>query len=176
MDAEQLVHDVAEKVRALITDAEAKAAEIVNQAEADAKRIREQASAESEERLAAARSAFDELQSKLGIGAEMPDAPPPAPEPAPPPPAPAPAPAPEPEPPLIPEPTPPPDEGTPPQIKAEPSANGAGTDDPAAARLVAMNMALDGASREAIKDHLVGNYSLADADSVVDDVMQLAGK
>ena len=46
MDGEQIVHDVAEKLRALINEAEAKAAEIVSQAEADAKRIREQAQRE----------------------------------------------------------------------------------------------------------------------------------
>ena len=36
MDAEQIVHEVADKVRALIDDAETKAAKIVSDAEADA--------------------------------------------------------------------------------------------------------------------------------------------
>jgi hypothetical protein len=186
MDGEQIVHDVAEKVRALVTDAEQRAAEIVREAEADAKRIREQAQVESQERLAAARNAFEELQAKLGIGGEVPGGPVPTPEPAPPSvpeptppppdPAPSPEPAPEPEPPLVPEPEPPPDEGTPPQIAAEPAVNGARSDDSAAARLVAMNMALDGASREAIEGHLAQNYELDDADALIDEVIALAGK
>ena len=191
MDGEQIVHEVAEKVRALITDAEAKAAEIVRDAEAEAKRIREHAQSESDERLAAARSAFEELQSKLGLTGEVPAGPVPTPEPGPPSvpeptppppdPTPSPEPTPEPEPPLIPEPAPPPDEGTPPQVAVERSTNGTApdvgaSDEPAAARLVAMNMALDGASREAIEAHLASSYNLPDAGAIVDDVLQLAGK
>jgi outer membrane biosynthesis protein TonB len=188
MDGEQIVHDVAEKLRALINEAEAKAAEIVSQAEADAKRIREQAEAESQERLAAARNAFEELQSKLGIGGEVPGgpvpvpdpSPPPVPEPTPPPPdpAPSPEPAPEPTPPSIPEPTPPPDEGTPPQIAAEPAAtNGAGKSaDAAGARLVAMNMALDGAGRDEIVTRLDADYTLDDAGGIADEILAVAGK
>ncbi len=186
MDGEQIVHDVAEKLRALINEAEAKAAEIVSQAEADAKRIREQAEVEAQERLAAARSAFEELQSKLGIGGEVPGgpvpvpdpSPPGVPEPTPPPPdpAPSPEPAPEPAPPSIPEPTPPPDEGTPPQIAAEPAANGAKSDDDAGARLVAMNMALDGSSRDEIVSHLDADYALDDAGGLADEILAIAGK
>ena len=192
MDGEQIVHEVAEKVRELINDAEARAAEIVREAETEAKGIRERAAAESQERLAAARNAFEELQSKLGIGAEVqpgpvptPEPTPPSvPEPTPPPPSPAPEPPAEPEPPLIPEPTPPPDEGTPPQIAAEPtaSANGARpaaagkSDDAAGARLVAMNMALDGSSRDEIVSRLDAEYSVGDPGGIADDVLQLAGK
>ena len=40
MDAEQIVHDVAEKVRELITQAEERAAQIVRDAEDEATRIR----------------------------------------------------------------------------------------------------------------------------------------
>ncbi len=196
MDGEQIVHDVAEKIRALVTDAEAKAAQIVGDAEADAKRIRAEAEAESQKRLAEARSALEELQRKLGLGAEVPPGPepvpdptsPPVPEPTPPAPDPGPPapPVPEPEPPLIPEPTPPPDEGTPPQIESDPepvaAVNGAApdaaakSDDAAGARLVAMNMALDGASRETIEAHLAENYALADPGSLVDDVLALTSK
>lgn len=190
MDGEQIVHEVAEKVRELIDDAERKAAEIVRDAEAEAKRIRERAQSESDDRLAAARSAFEELQAKLGLTSEVPGGPVPTPEPSPPsipeptppPPDPAPEPIPEPEPPMIPEPTPPPDEGTPPQIAAEPAVNGSApngagkSDDAAGARLVAMNMALDGASRESIEAHLAEHYAIDDAGAIVDDVLQLAGK
>ena len=187
MDAEQIVHDVAEKVRALIDDAEAKAAKIVSDAEADAKRIRADAESESKKRLDEARSAFEELQSKLGLKAEVtpgpvvvpepspPDTPEPAPEPVP---EPSPEPTPEPEPAIVPEPTPPPDEGTPPAVAtngATPDA-AAKSDDAAGARLVAMNMALDGASREDIEAHLASNYDLADPGSIADDVLALSSK
>ena len=188
MDGEQIVHDVAEKIRALVNDAETKAAKIVSDAEADAKRIRAEAESESQRRLAEAREALDELQRKLGLGAEVepgpvvvPEPSPPAtPEPGPEPvPEPTPEPAPEPGPAIVPEPTPPPDEGTPP---AAAEANGAApdeaakSDDQSGARLVAMNMALDGASREEIEAHLAENYSLPDAGSLVDDVLALSSK
>ena len=190
MDREQIVDEVAGKLRALIADAEERAAQIVREAEAEAKRIRDAAQTESQERLAAARSALEELQAKLGLGAEVPGGPVPTPEPSPPDipeptppppdPAPSPEPPPEPSPPLIPEPAPPPDEGTPPQIAAEPTVNGsapaAKSTDAAGARLVAMNMALDGASKEAIAAHLAEHYELDDAGAIADDVLALSGK
>ncbi len=182
MDGEQIVQDVAEKVRALIDDAERTALQIIRDAEAEAKTIRERAEKESQERLTAARSAFEELQSKLGIGGEVepgpvvvpepepPSTPEPGPEPVP---EPMPEPTPEPEPAIVPEPTPPPDEATPPV-----AVNGATakSDDQAAARLVAMNMALDGASRDEIEAHLAENYDLAAAGPLVDDVLALTSK
>jgi outer membrane biosynthesis protein TonB len=188
MDAERIVHDVAERVRALVTEAEERAAEIVREAEQDAARIRERAEAEGKERVEEVRRALDELQGKLGArqaaDAEVEPGPVTVPEPEPPPvpepepqpvPEPTPEPAPQPEPPSIPEPTPPPDEGTPPQVRdqpdAEPKAN-----DPVAARLVAMNMALDGASRETIEAHLAEHYALDDAAAIVDDVLAFAAK
>jgi hypothetical protein len=182
MDGEQIVHEVAEKVRALVTEAEERAAQIVRDAEVEAQNIRERAQAESSERLEAARSAFEELQSKLGIGAEVPGGPVPVPEPSPPSipeptppppdPAPSPEPAPEPEPPLIPEPTPPPDEGTPPQIVV----NGSKSADAAGARLVAMNLALDGKQRDDIIARLNADYELADAGALADEILAVAGK
>ena len=39
-----------------------------------------------------------------------------------------------------------------------------------------MNMALDGASREAIEAHLAEQYSLDDAGTIADDVLALAAK
>jgi outer membrane biosynthesis protein TonB len=187
MDAEQIVHDVAERVRAIVSEAEERAAQIVRDAEQEAGRIRERAEAEAKERVEEARRVLDDLQGKLGgerRAAEVEPGPAVVPEPEPPPvpepmpepvPEPTPEPAPQPEPPAIPEPAPPPDEGTPPQAaeraEAEPKP-----DDPAAARLVAMNMALDGSSREAIEAHLAAHYSLDDASSIVDDVLALAAK
>jgi hypothetical protein len=184
MDAEQIVHDVAERVRAIVAEAEERAAQIVRDAEEEAKRIRERAEVEGKERLDEVRRTLDELQGKLGgTRAEVEPGPVVVPEPEPPStpapgpetvPEPSPDPAPEPEPPLIPEPTPPPDEGTPPQGAGD--ANGAKSADAAAARLVAMNMALEGASREAIAGHLAEHYELDDAGAIVDDVLSLAAK
>ena len=188
MDAEQIVHDVAERVREIVSEAEERAEQIVRDAEQEASRIRERAETEGKERLEEVRRALDELQGNLGAG-ERPEAevepgpvvvpepePPPVPEPMPEPvPEPTPEPAPQPEPPRIPEPAPPPDEGTPPQVAESEEAEHK-PDDPAAARLVAMNMALDGSSREAIEAHLAEQYSLDDAGSIVDDVLTLAAR
>ena len=191
MDAEQYVHDFADRLRKMLSEAEERAAGIVRDAEADAKRIREDAQSESRERISAARAAFAELQSKLGLSDEVqpgpvpvPEPEPPSvPEPTPPPPAPAPEPPSEPEPPLVPEPTPPPDEGTPPQISIVPdppepepelAADGK-SDDVGGARLVALNMALDGASREEIEAKLAEDFALADSAKLVDEVLAVAG-
>jgi len=180
MDAEQFVHDFADRLRKMLTEAEERAAVIVRDAEADAKRIREQAESESKERIAAAREAFAELQTKLGLNDEVEPGPVtvPEPEPAPvpepePPPVPEPTPPqppPEPEPAVVPEPTPPPDEATPPAA----AAAAAKSDDDGGARLVALNMALDGASREEIEAKLAEDFSLADSNKLVDEVLTVA--
>ena len=195
-NAEQIVHDVAARVREIVTEAEQRAAQIVREAEADAQRIRERAENDSRERLAIVRRALDELENRIaggrparssenvsassaGAAAEVtpgpvtvPEpAPPSIPEPAPDPvPEPSPDPVPEPAPDPQPEPAPPPEEGPPPGLSRERS------DDAAAARLVAMNMALDGASREEIEAHLAEGYALEDAGAIVDDVLALAAR
>ena len=194
MDAEKIVHDVADRVRELITDAEERAAAIVKEAEADAARIRERADAEAQERLDEIRSAFADLQGKFGAGSKAaPEAevtpgpvtvpepsPPSTPEPTPDPvpdPVPGPEPVPEPTPDPMPEPTPPPDEGDSPAADAEASreqANGSRSSDKAAARLVAMKMALDGASREEIDEHLAANYDVEHREKLLDDVLSRA--
>jgi hypothetical protein len=183
MDADQIAQEVAGKVREIVADAEARAAKIIRDAEARAAEIRAQAETESESKLQTVRAALDELQSKLGArqaAAEVEPGPVTVPEPEPPAvPEPAPDPAPEPEPPSIPEPTPPPDEGTPPvpsSFEAVTAAAAGRSSDATAARLVAMNMALDGASREAIEAHLAEEYALEDAGAIVDDVLALAAK
>lgn len=194
MNTEQIVHDVAARVRELVAEAEDRAAQIVRDAEAEAEGIRERAQAEGNERLEIVRRALAELESRVTGRASAPQSitdapsaevspgpvivpepsPAPVPEPFPEPiPEPTPDPVPEPQPDPVPEPTPPPDEGTPPQLAAD-SSNGAGSDDATAARLVAMNMALDGASREQIEGHLAENYSLEDTGALVDDVLALA--
>jgi outer membrane biosynthesis protein TonB len=187
MGAEEIVHDVAERVRAIVSEAEERAARIVRDAEEDAGRIRDRAETEAKQRLDELRRALDELQGKLGAGAEQaevepgpvtvpepepPDIPEPGPQPVP---EPTPEPAPQPEPPRIPEPEPPPDEGTPPQVAEAPGSRPK-ADDAVAARLVAMNMALDGASRETIEAHLAEHYSLDNAGTIADDVLALAAK
>lgn len=108
---------------------------------------------------------------------------------------------PEPSPPTVPEPTPPSPQiraGSPStedllaQLKGEagvqtPAANGgesaaegvangeasgrANEADVAAARLVAMKMALEGASRDEIERHLEANYSISSTDKLLDDVL-----
>ena len=190
MDAEQFVHDFADRLRKMLSEAEERATEIVRDAETDAKRIREQAESESRERISAARAAFAELQSKLGLADEVepgpvtvPEPEPPSvPEPAPPPPEPVPEPPTEPEPPLVPEPEPPPDEATPPQADPAPSPGASGngpaegkSDDAGGARLVALNMALDGASRAEIEAKLAEDFALADSGKLVDEVLAVAG-
>ena len=185
MDADQIARDVAERVKQIVAEAESRAAEIVRDAESHAARIRADAESESESKLKVVRAALDELQSKLGqrqaAAAEVEPGPVTVPEPEPPNiPEPSPEPVPEPEPQPVPEPTPPPDEATPPR-PPEPAAFDAVTaaaagrsNDASAARLVAMNMALDGASREQIEAHLAEEYALDDAGSIVDDVLALA--
>jgi outer membrane biosynthesis protein TonB len=179
MDGEQIVREMAERVRALVDDAERRAAEIVREAEEEAKEIRARAEAEGHERLEEVRRAFEELQGKLAPtdaaspAAEVEPGPVTVPEPEPPAiPEPEPPPAPEPAPPTIPEPAPPPDEGTPPV-----SENGASrSDDEAGARLVAMNMALAGATRDEIVAKLDADYELGDSGAVADQVIALAGE
>jgi outer membrane biosynthesis protein TonB len=183
MDADQIAQDVAEQVREIVAQAERTAAQIIRDAERDAERIRAAAESESEGQLALVRGALAELQSKLGTtqaapAAEVEPGPVTVPEPEPPLiPEPAPDPVPEPFPEPVPEPTPPPDEGTPPQaaaFEALAAAAAGRPSDTTGARLVAMNMALDGASREAIEGHLAETYALEDVGAIVDDVLALA--
>ena len=176
MEADRIAEDVAEQVRQIVAQVERLAAQIIRDAERDAERIRAEAKNESQGQVQLVRGALDELQARLG---SLPDAlgpqgevepgPVTVPEPEPPLiPEPAPEPIPEPAPEPIPEPTPPPDEGTLPEA-------GSSTD-AAAARLVAMNMALDGAAREEIEARLAEDYALPDAGAIVDDVLALAAK
>jgi hypothetical protein len=101
-------------------------------------------------------------------------------------------PVPEPRPDPVPEPTPPPDEADTPQAgrpstdelveqlrssaargaDRAPAGNGS---DAAGARLVAMKMALDGASREEVGRELEG-YDLPDREALLDEVFARAGK
>jgi len=58
----------------------------------------------------------------------------------------------------------------------EPATNGARSDDDAGARLVALNMALEGASRDDARRFLAEHYALADVDTLLEDVYSSAGR
>jgi DivIVA domain-containing protein len=57
-----------------------------------------------------------------------------------------------------------------------PSRNGDRSDDEAGARLVALNMALEGSPRDATARYLAEHYELADVDALLDEVYTSAGK
>jgi hypothetical protein len=163
-DVDAVVESLAAQIRKAIADAEARAREIIRAAEKEAEGIRGHAEAEARDQVEGARRALEELTAKFGSGAAA-VSPPPAPEPPPPPSPPASEPvaraAAEPEPPPAPEPTPEP------TATATQSSSG----DSQAARLVAMKMALDGASREAIEAELERSYTLTDRGALLDEVL-----
>jgi DivIVA domain-containing protein len=80
-------------------------------------------------------------------------------------------------PPVDPEPEPQPAIDEPADPAAFPAAAGAGGSgsDEAGARLIALNMALGGTSREETARYLADHYELADADALLDDVYRRAG-
>jgi hypothetical protein len=198
MDAEKLIREAADAVRGALDDAQRRADEIVAEAKAQAervrgeaeeaaKRIRSEAEGQAERRLDEVRSALDQLQGRLSgaeasgsapAGSDTPRSevepgPVTVPEPEPPAtPEPVPAPAPEPAPAPVPEPTPPPGETDRPAA----GANGERGGDDAAARLVAMKLALDGSSREEAREQLAADYDVADLDALLDEVYSKAGK
>jgi DivIVA domain-containing protein len=59
---------------------------------------------------------------------------------------------------------------------AAPPSNGARSDDEAGARLVALNMALEGTARDETARFLGEHYALADLDALLDDVYSSAGR
>jgi DivIVA domain-containing protein len=63
-----------------------------------------------------------------------------------------------------------------PPAPESPAANGARSDDEAGARLVALNMALEGAPREQTAVYLAEHYELPDVEALLDDVYASAGK
>jgi|SRR5918994_6962687 hypothetical protein len=98
------------------------------------------------------------------------------PEPSPPTtPEPEPAREPEPQPPEVPEPVPPSgDAPSTEQLIAQLKGGNASSDE-GAARLVAMNMALDGKSREEVESHLAEGYELDDVGTILDEVYSRVG-
>jgi DivIVA domain-containing protein len=176
-----------EQVSGIIAAAEAKGAELEQAARVRADEVIAQARQEAAEQVRRAQdsvaglvSQADELRDRIGelsrgiggsLEAETPPVPGPVtvPEPAPPTPEvdPTPVIVPEPEPPREPEPEPVPLPEPTPDEPPPAAANG----NDAGARLVAMKMALDGASREEIAEHLAESYDLADAETLLDDVL-----
>jgi outer membrane biosynthesis protein TonB len=193
MDAKKLVDQVAQSVREAIDEAQQQADEIVKEAEAQAKRVRAEAEriradaeADARRRLDEVQTALKDLQGRLSgkPSSEVNPGPVTVPEPTPEPvPEPTPDPVPEPTPEPVPEPTPDPvPEPTPPMETPAASdtakANGdavSGEAD-AAARLVAMKLALDGTSRDDAREQLAVEYEVADLDGLLDDVYSKAGK
>jgi hypothetical protein len=171
-DVDAALEGVAAQVRKAIADAEARATEIIRAAEREAEGIRARAEAEARDQVEGARRALEELTTRFGTGAAP--SPPPPPDPAPPPPA-------EPAEPPVAEPAQPAAAAAPPASEREPPPAGTpaaepAADDTQAARLVAMKMALDGATREAIEAELERSYTLPDRGALLDDVLARVAK
>jgi outer membrane biosynthesis protein TonB len=193
MDAQKLVDQVAESVREAIDEAQRQAQEVLGEAEeqakrirAEAERIRADAEADARRRLDEVQIALKDLQGRLtgNPGSEVQPGPVIVPEPEPPQtpeptpertPEPMPEPIPEPGPEPVPEPTPPTEAPTTSEAELNGDAKGGDGAD-AAARLVAMKLALEGTSREAARDQLAAEYEVADLDALLDDVYSKAGK
>ncbi len=155
MDAEDLIRQTSDSVRAALEAAQRRADEIVREAEADAQRIRGRAEAEARERLDQVRHALEQFEAGLGARS-APSNTEPKPQAA----------SPEPEPPAS-EAEPEPPAATPTQTPS---------DDGGAARLVAMKLALDGTSRDEARKQLAAEYEVDDLDSLLDEVYSKAGR
>jgi hypothetical protein len=198
VDAEELIKQTSENVRSALDAAQRRADEIVSGAEQEAQRIRAKAEAEARERLDQVREALEKLEAGLTATpvprgsnrdsqAPQPESQTPEPE--------AEAPEAEPE---MPEPQPAPAEpaptgkvsteelieqlkagGQPAKREAEPRPqprDEGSSDDAGAARLVAMKLALDGASRDQAREQLAADYEVADLDSLLDEVYSKVGR
>jgi hypothetical protein len=158
----RVVAEGEDRAAEIVRDAEAKAVSIREQAEAEAKQIRERGEADARGQIEAAKRALDELGGTLVAAAS--EAIPKAETPEP-------APEPEPEPELDPEPQPEPESPGAPEAPVSPPA-GNGND--AAARLVAMKLAVDGKDRAAIEAELNEKFGAADRAALLDDVLSRA--
>jgi DivIVA domain-containing protein len=190
----------AQRVGSIVEAAEAKAKEIEADARREADELLAGARTQARDQIERAQRSVaklvgqaDDLREKIGAMADevmgpgetraetpqpeiVPEPlPEPVPEPAPPEPEidPTPVVVPEPEPAREPEPGPVTVPEPAPDRPAPAAVNGA---DDQAARLVAMKMALDGASRDEIAKHLAASYELGDSDGLLDAVFERAGK
>jgi hypothetical protein len=202
---EGLARQAADAVRDAIDAATRRADEIVAAAQQEAERIRVRAESDARERIERAQEAVDRLLRQAdelraavsalgdaaGPAAEQTPAPeidptpatvpepepPREPEPQPPPtPEPQPPLEPEPQPPQVPEPAPPGDSRHSTEQLIEQLKGGGPRPDEAGARLVAMNLALDGKPREEVERRLAEDYALEDATRILDDVYSRVGK
>ncbi len=189
--AEHIVAEAQRSAHESVAEAETRARELVAEAEREAKRIRAETEKAARERVERARAALDELGQALKptTKAATSESEEPAPEEAPAEATPEPV-EPEPDPDDEPEPAAPKSEpsGSPStdelvaQLRggeAEPTAGPEGVGekgDPGAARLVAMNMALEGASREEVDKRLAEEFELDDRESLLDAVFARVGK
>lgn len=148
----RIVAEGEDRAAEIVRDAEAKAVSIREQAEAEAKQIRERGEADARGQIEAAKRALDELGGTLVAAASdaLPKAETLEPESEP---EQEPDPEPEPEAPVSP-----------------PAGNG----DDAAARLVAMKLAVDGKDRAAIEAELNDKFGAADRAGLLDDVLSRA--
>ena len=167
--AEEILAQARQEARQQVERAQAAAAKLVEQAEG----LREAIGGLGESAGSELRESAQRLGERVSraTGQERP-----APEVEPQPariPEPMPEPVPDPTPERIPEPTPVPEVEPEPARVPEPTPNGG---DSQAARLVAMKMALDGASRAEIEAHLAENYELGDSSALLDEVLARASK
>ena len=193
--AGSLAESTGERVAGIIAAAEAKAAELEQEARERAEQIVADGRREAADQVRRAQdsvvglvSQADELRERVGelsrglggspAGETPTPGPVPVPEPEPPTPEvdPTPVVVPEPEPPREPEPSPVPEPVPLPDPTPEEPPPAAANGDDAGARLVAMKMALDGASREEIAKHLAESYDLANAEALLDDVLARVGR
>jgi hypothetical protein len=173
-EADSFAQAAANRVREIVGSAEERAEEILSEAREEAERIREHAEAEAREKLDEVRAALADLEGRIGAGAAH-------------------EPSATPEPEVRADQTAAEAEEAPPALQEEPAEtsgapteklieqlrSGAGEEgesDAGAARLVAMKMALDGASRDEIDRHLAESYKVPDRRKLVDEVLAKASR
>jgi hypothetical protein len=161
-DKSSLASAASDQIRAIIEAAEQTAAQVRAEAEAEATRIRQRAEEEAggirSEARGDVKALLDSIQEgvrQLSADLEQLEAKlqPAAPAPAPP------DPEPEPE----------------PEAEPEQAPAAAGDADLESARLVALNMALDGASRDEVDRYLSENFGLTNRKALLDDVYASIG-
>jgi hypothetical protein len=183
--ADELAAQAADAVRKILADAEARAAQIVSDAEAqageirsgaevEAGQIRERGEADARGQIEAAKRALDELGGTLVAAASeaLPasEAPPAEPERS------EPEPQPEPEPEALAESPGAPEAPVSPPAASDGEAPGDANGDEAAARLVAMKLAVDGVDPAAIEAELIERFGPGDRSALLRDVISRVGR
>jgi hypothetical protein len=175
-----LAASASQRVQGILEAAEASAVEIRREAEAEAESIRKGARADADRASSSIQTTLrrlEELHGELGtlIGALREEAGAPAPAGGSAPHVPLPPRASPPKPPVPGPPAPEPPVPEPPVPAAAPEPPPA-PDDGAGIRLIALNMALDGAPREQTARYLAENFSLEDPARLLDEVYASAGR